>query len=164
MTTNAITDIESFGTALASFPLKYKFIFRVLTETGFRISDVLNIKVRDVIRGKNITEKKTRKKRALSLDGQLKNELIAYAKTANLRGEDFLFPSTKSNLCRPISRSQVYRVFKAVATSLRLEGNVRVHSCRKTFAREFMAKYDDLKALQKNFNHSNIKTTKGYLD
>jgi integrase len=134
-----------------------------MLETGFRISDVLNLKTRDIKNGKNIYEKKTRKRRLLSISEELKNSLLGYAKEKHLRNEDFIFPSTKNNLCRPISRSSVYRVFRAVSDALQLDGCVRPHSCRKTFAREFMAKYNDLEALQKNFNHSSKKVTEGYL-
>jgi len=164
MTTTPIYDAEEFLRGLNSYPLKYKYIFLVLTETGFRISDVLNLKVRDIRHGKKITEKKTKKKRTFHLSEELKQEVLAYAKTANLRNEDFLFPSTTKNLCRPLSRYQVHRVFKAVSFALELEGVISVHSCRKTFARQFMAKFGDIKALQKELNHSNITTTRGYLN
>jgi integrase len=163
MTSSAIEDTAGFARYLESYPAKYRFIFLVLVDTGFRISDVLNLKVRDVRRGKNITEKKTRKKRELLISEQLKLDLLIYAKDAGLRSEDFLFPSTRKNLCRPLDRSSVYRVFKAVKGSFSLSGVISPHSCRKTFARDFMAKNNDLNALQKNFNHSNKKITEGYL-
>jgi integrase len=136
----------------------------VLVDTGFRISDVLNLKVRDVIRGKNITEKKTRKKRELVINDQLRDQLIGYAKELKLRGEDFLFPSTKNNLCRPISRNQVYRVFKAAGRVFSHDIIITPHSCRKTYARLKIHSGASERDLQKDFNHASIKTTRGYLE
>ena len=164
MQTSAILDVEEFEKGLFAYPLKYRYIFLVLVETGFRISDVLNLKVRDIRRGKSVTEKKTRKKRALELSEGLKESLLAYAKSFGLRSEDFLFPSTRGNLCRPVSRYQVHRIFKGLGATLGLEGVISVHSCRKTYARQEMAKHGDLERLQKDFGHSSKKITRGYLD
>jgi integrase len=103
----------------------------VLIETGFRISDVLNLKIKDIRRGKTITEKKTKKKRQLILPDALRDELLGYAKQVQLRSEDFLFPSTHKNLCRPLSRSQVYRVFKHVEGSISPDKVLTPHSAEK---------------------------------
>jgi integrase/recombinase XerD len=163
MTARAIVDVVEFERGLDAFPLKYKFIFRVLIDTGFRISDVLNLKVRDIHRGKNITEKKTKKKRALVIPNALKLQLLSYAAAARLRGEDFLFPSTKGNLCRPVSRTMVYNVFRGVSRALSLDGVISPHSCRKTYAKAKYAIHGDIKMLMADFNHSNKNTTRGYL-
>jgi integrase len=155
--------VKEFERGLASFPTKYQLIFKTMLETGFRISDVLNLKTRDIKNGKNIYEKKTRKKRLLSISEDLKNSLLGYAKEKHLRNEDFIFPSTKNNLCRPVHRTSVYRVFRTVSNALQLDGCVRPHSCRKTYAKNYIASGGDLKGLQKDLNHSNKKTTEGYL-
>jgi integrase len=164
MTTDAIENVAEFEKGLLGYPLKYKYIYLTLIETGFRIADVLNLKLRDVRRGKNITEKKTGKRRELLIGEQLRASLVGYAKTCALRDEDFLFPSTKNNLNRPISRYQVYKVFKRVGKGLDLHDKViSPHSCRKTYARLKIENGATVEDLQKDFNHSKRKTTEGYL-
>jgi integrase len=133
--------------------------------TGFRVSDIINLKKRHVASSTSvkthITEKKTQKKRELIIPRWLRDELLHYAK--KMRSEDFLFPSTEHNKCKHISRSQVFRVFKKVAAETQMQGVISPHSCRKWYARAEYEKHKDLNALQKDLRHTNIQTTIGYL-
>jgi integrase len=135
--------------------------------TGFRVSDTINLKKRDIQQSgafkTYITEKKTQKKRELIIPRWLRDEILYYAKKYHMRSEDFLFPSTLNNRCKHISRSQVFRVFKKIAAETQMQGVISPHSCRKWYARAEYEKHKDLNALQKDLRHTNVQTTIGYL-
>jgi integrase len=163
--TNSIKDVRTFLHGFAKYPLKYALICAVAIETGFRVSDILNIKKRDITQNKGVLrEKKTQKRREFKISDGLREEIETYAKENGLRSEDFLFPSTANNRAKHIGRTQVYKVFKQVADSVKELGNISPHSCRKTYARLRYSEHGDIERLQRDFGHYSIETTKGYLE
>jgi len=164
MRTNTIKNTTDFLRGFTKYPSKYFYICLVMLYTGFRVSDVLNLKKREITKSSAfLTEKKTQKKRELILPSWLRDEILHYAKKNSLRSEDFLFPSTDNNKCKHVSRSQVFRIFKKVAKETETPGVISPHSCRKWYAQNEYAKHRNLKALQADLRHTNVQTTIGYL-
>ena len=167
MRTTGISDSTALLNSLNAYPPKYALISRILLETGFRVSDVLNLKKRDVVHlereKRQITERKTQKKRELKLSDKLREDLLEYASREKLRTTDFMFPSTRLNRSKHISRHQVFRVMKKAARDAGLEGVISPHSCRKTYARKKFVEHGDIFELQKDMRHTYVSTTLGYL-
>ena len=115
---------------------KYGLIFKFGLNTGLRISDILPIKVRDVI-NKNgafheyfvLKEKKTKKEKKIKLNQALRKKIQSYVASYNLTATDYLFPSKKGSY---IGRIQAYRVLKEAADLVAIE-NFGTHSLRKTW-------------------------------
>jgi integrase len=103
-------------------------MFFVGINTGFRISDILPLTVRDV-KGTHITitEKKTKKVKSVLIRKSLRKALDAYIK--NKADFEYLFPSRKRKRgkTQPISPNMAYKIIRGAAKELDLE-EIGTHS------------------------------------
>ena len=111
--------------------------------TGLRISDIIKLKVSDVLNEDrtvkshiSIIEEKTKKRKKFKINDTLSREFAEYCKNLNMT--DYLFSSRKGKN-RPITRIQSYRLLNAVALSIGLE-EIGTHTLRKTFRLSFLQK------------------------
>lgn len=137
-----------------------KFLFTLGINVGVRISDLLQLKVKDV-RGKRhlvIVERKTQKEKRFLLNSELQKCIKEY--TEGMDDNDWLFPSRKGS--KPISRVQAYRILNDTAKEIGLE-EIGTHTLRKTFGYWFYKKTKDIAMLQEIFNHSAPSITLRYI-
>lgn len=134
--------------------------------TGLRISDIIKLKVSDVLNEDktvkshiNIIEKKTSKRKKFKINDTLSREFTEYCK--NLKMSDYLFTSRKGQN-KPITRVQAYRLLNDVAEKIGLE-EIGTHTLRKSFGYHFYKKTMDIAMLQKLFNHSSPSITLAYI-
>lgn len=154
-------DIEAMKKALGNPRDKLLFIFGI--NTGFRISDILGLKIGDIIaNGKpidalKVKEKKTGKTRVVKLNKSIKDEL------AKIEGDadEYLFKSRKGN--KPISRVQAYRILNAGAVRARIKDEIGTHTLRKTFGYHAYKKGVPVPLLMDILNHSSEKITLRYI-
>lgn len=109
--------------------------------TGLRISDIIKLKVSDVLNENRtvkshicIIEKKTGKRKKFKINDTLSREFAEYCK--NLEMTDYLFSSRKGQN-EPITRVQAYRLLNTVAEKIGLE-EIGTHTLRKTFRLSFL--------------------------
>ena len=136
-------------------------LFTLGINTGFRISDILEIKVSDV-RNKShiaINEKKTGKIKKAYINTSLKEELDKYI--FDMFDDDFLFSSRKGKN-KPISRVRAYQILTDVAKKVGLE-EIGTHTLRKTFGYWHYKQHKDIALLQELFNHSAPSVTLRYI-
>jgi integrase len=129
---------------------------------GLRISDILNLKVKDVRKKWNlkIIQQKTGSRIEIALNRELKKMIDSY--TEEMKDTDYLIKSrTGSN--RPISRTQAYRIMQDIQEEFNLE-NMGCHSTRKTFAYWlYMDNKKDIGLAQKALGHQSSATTLTYI-
>lgn len=136
-------------------------LFYTGINTGLRISDILELKVKDV-KDKthiSITEGKTKKPKRFKINNGLKDELEKYIIGMNV--DDYLFFSKKGNN-KPITRVQAYRILNSAAQRIGLD-EIGTHTLRKTFGYHFYQKTKDVALLQELFNHSAPSVTLRYI-
>lgn len=129
--------------------------------TGLRISDILELKVRDVRNKKNIyvREKKTGHSKTFKINKELAVYLKAYCKGK----DDFEYLiASRQGINKPITRQRAYQIIKEAAEMFNLE-SIGCHSLRKTFGYHHYKKYKDIVLLQKIFNHSDPAITLLYI-
>ena len=150
-------------------------LFCVGINTALRISDILNLKWKDVydFNGRRfkkhleIKERKTHKRNEIFLNREAVcalEKLMKYYRDENVRidGECYIFLGRKG-INKPLSRSQAYRIIKGASLVLKIDGNIGCHSLRKTFG-YFAARGGISQVLITNiFNHSSFAITKRYL-
>jgi integrase len=156
----SLEKIEEIKQLLKAQSKRDYFLFVMGINCGLRISDMLQLKVKDVL-GKDyirITEDKTDKPKRFKINAYLQNEIAMY--TAGMSSDDYLFPSRKGN--KPITRIQAYRILNTVAEKVGLE-EIGTHTLRKTFGYHFYKKTKDVAMLQDIFNHSAPSVTKRYI-
>jgi integrase len=136
------------------------FMFTLGINVGCRISDLLQLKVKD-LRGKShliVEEQKTGKTKRFLINNSLKE--IIYNYTDGMNPEDWLFPSRKGD--KPITRVQAYRVLNKTAQEIGLD-EIGTHTLRKTFGYHFYKRTHDVAMLQEIFNHSAPSITLRYI-
>jgi len=136
-------------------------LFTLGINTGFRISDILEIKVSDVINKTHIAikEKKTGKLKKAYINSSLKEELDKYI--FDMNDDDFLFRSREGEN-KPISRVRAYQLLTDVAKKVGLE-EIGTHTLRKTFGYWHYKQHKDIALLQELFNHSAPSVTLRYI-
>lgn len=128
--------------------------------TGFRISDIIKLRVRDVL-GTHISirEKKTKKEKLILITPELKRELKVYIQ--GKQHHEFLFQS-RQGINRPIGRSMAYKILQGVAIEFSLS-DIGCHTLRKTFGYWHYKQFKDVVMLMNHFNHSTEKVTLRYI-
>lgn len=158
--------LEEFKSILKERDYKYYIMTVIGLNTGLRISDILKLKVDDIL-GTHITikEQKTGKYKRFLINDNLRNELDRYIKQANLTKDNYLIPSNKRDKNgneKPISRVQAYNILKSVGDQLGIS-NIGTHTLRKTFGYFYYQQYKDIATLQQIFNHSSPSITLKYI-
>lgn len=135
-------------------------MFVMGVNTGLRISDLLQLQVRDVKDTTHVVirEKKTDKVKRFKLNNVTISTLNDY--TRGLHDEDYLFPSLRTR--KPISRVQAYRVLNDAAKEAGLK-EIGTHTLRKTFGYHHYQQFKDVAVLQEMFNHSAPSVTLRYI-
>jgi integrase len=147
--------------------------------TGFRISEILSLKINDVydINGKiydfvtvKASNMKTKIGRTVRLNSDAKKALTILVKERLKFGASKnspLFESRKTNAGYPraISRIQAWRIIQMLCKLANVVAkSVGTHSLRKTFAaRVYEAAKGELAKLQIALGHKNINSTINYL-
>lgn len=144
-------------------------LFQFAIHVGLRISDILNLKVKDV---KNkeylyIIEKKTRrrrnnKKNRYTIPKMIAKELNDYIKEEGLLDDDYLF-YTSNRYCEHLSARQAYNIIHNSAVTAGITDAVGCHTLRKTFGYWHYKQYKDVAILQKIFNHVTPEETLLYI-
>ncbi|MFP7486283.1 tyrosine-type recombinase/integrase [Priestia filamentosa] len=140
---------------------KYYMMFQVGINTGLRVSDLLNLKVRD-IKGKDrirIIMKKTKKEVTVRINVDLQRELLEYIR--GKKDTDYLFPS-RVGVNQPLTRQAVSLVLKEAAEFCQLD-RINTHTMRKTFGYWFYKRTKDVYYLMMIFGHENQGITKRYI-
>lgn len=140
--------------------------------TGLRISDVVSIKVSDILNEKKkfksyfaLHEEKTNKSKKISFSEPLKKDLLAYINENALELDDYLFTSRKSKdgAKNHITTVQAYRVLKAAADAVGIEF-FGTHSLRKTFGyKTYINTGFNVALIQSIFNHGSQRETLIYI-
>lgn len=122
-------------------------------KSGFRISEMLSIRVKDVVSYGKITqdvtvERKNMKRkiegRTVFLNRMAQLALLKWVRVLKSRGyispETYVFKSRKGQN-KPISKVQAWRILNQVFRDLGFTGKLGTHTMRKTFVRDV---YDKL--------------------
>ena len=131
-----------------------------------RVSDILPLKVGDVL-GKEyiqIKEQKTSKIIELPIPTHLQR---VFRQRLKGRPEDeYILASRqrdKEGRFKPVCRKTAYNYMQDIANAAGLTYNVGTHTMRKTFGYHYYQRTHDIALLMSLFNHSSEKDTKVYI-
>ncbi|MFB5284875.1 site-specific integrase [Peribacillus sp. Hz7] len=162
--------IEAIKKILRASTLRNELLFVLGINTGLRISDILALKISDVLTKKGVVdrldlrEKKTKKKRIIALNKKTCRLIQRYLETERsvARQDEPLFLSQKGTR-RPISRQHAYDILNEAARSVGITERIGTHSLRKTFGYFAYKQGIDLAMIQKLLNHSSQTETLRYI-
>lgn len=160
-----------------SYAVRDRALFVLGLKTGFRISELLSLQVKNVWDGKGIGDsvyvarknmKKKTEGRSVLLHTAAKAALLPWLEELQ-KDEEFspnyyLFSNNQDHT-RHITPRHYLRVIHGLAARLGLRGKVCTHSWRKTFAARIYKKLDgNLLDTSKALGHKNINSTQSYLE
>ena len=138
-------------------------LFTLGINTGLRISDLLELKVKDVTsQSIKLKEIKTGKQRTVTLDDVASKAIKAYLNNNKMQDDNYIFRSRKGEN-KPITRVQAWTILNDAAKKAKLSINVGTHTLRKTFGYWAYKQGIDITLLQQIFNHSTPAITLRYI-
>lgn len=155
--------------------LRDKVLFILGINTGYRISELLSLKVNDVmaptgqilstVSVKASNMKGGRYGRTIKLNSKIREILRLLCKGRDLSAP--LFQSRvkgKNRGLKSISRSRAHEVLKEIYAKAKIFGSVATHTMRKTFAQNMRRLLNgDIVNLMKAMGHRSINTTMAYM-
>lgn len=159
--------IETIKKLLKQQNLRDYCLFVLGINSGLRISDLLKLKISDVIEKEKIKdrirlrEKKTNKFKDFPLSEKAKQSIKEYLKTRIYTENEPLFISRKNKGF--LLRQQAYKIINNVAKAVGIKEKIGTHTLRKTFGYHAYNNGYDIALIQKLFNHSSPAVTLRYI-
>jgi len=176
-----IKTIKSIRSILKSQSVRNELLFIFGINVGLRISDILKLKIEDLVKSNFktvkdyviITEKKTGKTKKFYIGDIVKKVIENYIKElSNLDMNNYVFQSRKGENM-PITRQRAYRILNNAAEIVGLveknekgviiSGEIGTHTLRKTFGYHAYQNGSSLELLMDIFNHSSKSQTLRYI-
>jgi integrase len=164
---------RSFGGVYAA---RDKALFLLGVKSGFRVSELLSLRVGDMSPHGRLVDRVTVQRRHMKkkLEGRtvllhpeakaaLATWLLTLRQSPDCTTQTYVFRSRKGGN-RPISAVQAWRLLHEAVTTNELTGKLGTHAMRKTFAnRVYHQLNHDLVKTQRAMGHKNINSTVAYL-
>jgi integrase len=164
---------RSFG---GTYAARDRALFILGLKSGFRISELLSLRVGDVRQHGRLVDQVTVRRahmkqktegRTVPVHPEAKQALAPWIDELRARGQDgattCLFRSRQGGN-RPISRIQAWQILAEAYRTNELTGKLGTHAMRKTFANKVYTRLQrDLVKTQRALGHRNINSTVAYL-
>lgn len=148
-------------------------LFLIGLNTAFRAEDLLQLRVKDVVKGYvSIKENKTGKMQNFRMNKRLHDEILKYIEEYDLKENDYLFMGQKKKdtykgktwtVIYPITRQTAKLICQKVAAAVGIDFKFGLHSLRKTFGYMYYKNGGNLITLMKMYNHDKPTTTLFYV-
>lgn len=146
--------------------LKHKTIIMLIYSAGLRISEAINLKIKDIDSSRmqiRVQQSKGKKDRYTLLSTKLLTHLRQYY--PKYKPREWLFEgqgSNESNLPIPYTARSIQVFFKEAVQKAGIKKQVTVHSLRHSFATHLLENGTDLRYIQNLLGHESSKTTEIY--
>lgn len=155
------SDIEKLKKYLKENNYRDYILFLIGINTGLRISDLLNLRVKDVLNQDYIyvKHKKTKRNKKYIVTDEMAREIMPYLN--NKHRDDFLFRARYKTT--PISRVQAYKILKKACKACGVYLNIGTHSLRKTHGYHIHKTTDDIKDVMFALGQKNEISSLAYI-
>ncbi len=143
----------------SKMPLRDKLIIQLLFLNGFRVSELVNIKVTDIKNNRIKVLGKGSKERYSILNKSLIKTLNLYLEKERSATHDYLLINNSN---KPLTDRGVRYILTSISKRSDLDKNVYPHMLRHSFATYFLTHGSDLRTVQTFLGHENISTTQVY--
>ena len=142
---------------------KYLLIVQLLLDTGVRITELVNIEVKNVnvvFRAIQLDRTKTGVARIVFFNDETKIILYSYL-SKYIKNQKYLFPGENDET--HMHTESIYRTLIRLQKKLGIEQSISPHKFRHTFAKKYIKRGGDLSSLQSLLGHTELSTTEMYL-
>jgi integrase/recombinase XerD len=139
---------------------KHKLILQLYYSSGLRLSEAINLRVKDVdLKEKIIWIRKAKggKDRMSILSNRVIDNITHYIENRNK--DDFVFLNKKG---LPFSPRGIQKVFQSAKEKTNLRKDVHIHTLRHSFATHMLDSGVDIRKIQELLGHSDLSTTQIY--
>ncbi|MFH0701764.1 MAG: tyrosine-type recombinase/integrase [Candidatus Woesearchaeota archaeon] len=142
---------------------KHRLMIELMYGTGMRVSELVNLKVKDFDFEHNfgwVRQGKGRKDRPFILPLCLKEKIIYLIRKDNLTSEDWLFSSNRK---KSYSVSSLREIIKRAKEECKCNKNIHPHTLRHSFATHVIQNGYTALELQPLLGHAQVQTTMMYV-
>lgn len=142
---------------------KHKLAVMLMYSTGLRVSELVNLRVKDFEFQNNygwVRGGKGNKDRLFIIAESLKAQLMNYITQNNLAHESWLFEGNNYN---HLSVASIQQIIKKAARTAKIKKNVHPHTLRHSFATHLISNGYDGMSVQSLLGHASLETTMTYL-
>lgn len=140
--------------------LKSKLIIKLLYSTGLRVSELTNLRLKDLSIDKKeawVRKGKGSKDRFFKLSDLIIKDLEKYISTLK-ENEEFLFPGKNNTL----TSRNIQKIVRKAASKTNMQKNVSPHKLRHSFATHLLNQGVDIRMIQELLGHADLSTTQIY--
>lgn len=140
---------------------KSKLMVSLLYACGFRVSELVNLKVEDLNFSENIgtiRQSKGKKDRIFNIPFFLKEELVEQAKKQREAGFEYLFTSRNG---KKLTTRNLQKIVSGASKKAGLP-DVHCHTLRHSFATHLLEEGVDIRKIQELLGHCDLSTTQIY--
>ncbi len=142
---------------------KSKLMISMLYACGFRVSELLNLKVNDLKFDEKVGHVKSgkgKKDRIFNIPEFLFDDIKKQVEMQKQEGKDYLFtsPNTKSQL----SSRNIQKIIEHLVQKVYINKKVHPHTLRHSFATHLLEDGIDIRKIQELLGHADLSTTQIY--
>ncbi len=141
---------------------KHKLMLQMYYASGLRLSEVINLRVKDIEFSQNslwVRDGKGGKDRITILPQFLSKELEEYCINCGRDKNDFIFVNKEGN---PFSSRMIQKILEQVKPKLSFHKDVHIHTLRHSFATHLLEAGEDIRLIQELLGHADLSTTQIY--
>lgn len=157
-----VIPVETVQKLLAGIAnIKHKTALTTIYSLGLRRSELLNLKLTDIVFERDVVEirnAKGKKDRVLPLPKKLKHLITIYRQ--QVKPEFWLIEGQQRGMC--YSASSLENIFKNNLAQVMKNANFTLHSLRHSYATHLMDMGVDLRIIQELLGHKSSRTTEIY--
>ncbi|MBU4257245.1 site-specific integrase [Patescibacteria group bacterium] len=139
---------------------KHKVMISLAYAAGLRVSEIINLKVKDVNLNEltiHLKEAKGKKDRITIFSEKLKNDIEEFL--ADKNNSDYIFASERGGR---LTERTAQKIFENALRAARIKKDATFHSLRHSFATHLLENGVDIRYIQELLGHHNIRTTQIY--
>lgn len=139
---------------------KHKLLVSLVYGSGMRLSELINLKTKDVNLEEltlHLKNAKGKKDRMTIFPEKIRNDLQVLITAKN--SDDYLFESERGGR---LNQRTVRKVFKKAVQEIGIKKEATFHSLRHSFATHLLENGVDIRYIQELLGHCNIRTTQVY--
>lgn len=144
--------------------IRDKAMLELLYATGMRVSELINLKAKDVNLSMNYLQcHDGNKERIIPFTNETKEALENYIHNARdvmcKSEQEYLFTNCQGS---PMTRQGFWKIIKYYSAKAGIKKDITPHTIRHSFAMHLVSNGADLKSVQEMLGHSDISTTQIY--
>ena len=140
---------------------KSKLMISMIYACGFRVSELINLKISDLNFDEmigHVRQTKGRKDRIFNIPGFLFKQLRKQARKQKKINQEYLFTGPKGKL----SDRNIQKIVRVAAKKAGINKKVHPHTLRHSFATHLLENGTDIRMIQELLGHADLSTTQIY--